>query len=204
MAAISQTIFSDAFSWMKSVVFGLKFHWSLFLRVQLTKYPTLVLTTTWHRIGDKPLSEPKLTQFTDAQCSTRERWVNVASMWQGRWGSQDLCVLVDSHVPLSCRFHYLIDSIILSTPCQWPQMAGAFYGYHQTSNIRFRHALVGNKIVHHSDVVGACRRCSNYIFILDLTPGFNRLCKDNCKTRRETFKFCKLLWLILEVWRCVL
>ena len=36
MAAISQKIFSDAFLWMKSFVFWLKFHWSLFLRVQLT------------------------------------------------------------------------------------------------------------------------------------------------------------------------
>ena len=35
MAAISQTIFSDAFSWMKSFVLLLKFHWSLFSRVQL-------------------------------------------------------------------------------------------------------------------------------------------------------------------------
>ena len=35
MAAISQTIFSNAFSWMKSLVFWLQFHWSLFLRVQL-------------------------------------------------------------------------------------------------------------------------------------------------------------------------
>ena len=35
MAAISQTTSSDAFSRMKSVVFWLKFHWSLFLRVQL-------------------------------------------------------------------------------------------------------------------------------------------------------------------------
>ena len=33
----------------------------------------------------------------------------------------------------------------------------------------------------------ACRRCSNYIFILDLTPGFNGLHKDNCETRWETF-----------------
>ena len=33
MAAISQTIFSDAFSRMKSYVFWLKFHWSLFVRV---------------------------------------------------------------------------------------------------------------------------------------------------------------------------
>ena len=36
MAAISQTMFSDAFSWMKSFVFRLKFHLSLFVRVQLT------------------------------------------------------------------------------------------------------------------------------------------------------------------------
>ena len=36
MAAISQTIFSDAFSWMKKFIFCLKFHWSLFLKVQLT------------------------------------------------------------------------------------------------------------------------------------------------------------------------
>ena len=35
----------------------------------------------------------------------------------------------------------------------------------------------------------ACRRCSNYIFILDLTPGFIGLGKDNCTTRRETSKF---------------
>ena len=40
MAAILQTIFSVAFSWMKSFVFWLKFHWSLFLRVQLTKNST--------------------------------------------------------------------------------------------------------------------------------------------------------------------
>ena len=36
MAAISQTIFSYAFSWMKRFVFWLKFHYNLFLRVQLT------------------------------------------------------------------------------------------------------------------------------------------------------------------------
>ena len=44
MAAISQTIFSDAFSWMKSFVFSLKFHWGLFLNVQLT------ITQDWFRL----------------------------------------------------------------------------------------------------------------------------------------------------------
>ena len=33
MAAILQTVFADAFSWMKNFVFWLKFQWSLFLRV---------------------------------------------------------------------------------------------------------------------------------------------------------------------------
>ena len=42
MAAISQSIFSDAFLWMKSFVFLLKFHWNLFLRVQLTIVPSIV------------------------------------------------------------------------------------------------------------------------------------------------------------------
>ena len=36
MAAISQTTLSNPFSWMKVFEFRLKFHWSLFLRFQLT------------------------------------------------------------------------------------------------------------------------------------------------------------------------
>ena len=34
--AISQTTFSSAFCWMKMLEFRIEFHWSLFLRVQLT------------------------------------------------------------------------------------------------------------------------------------------------------------------------
>ena len=36
MATIFQTTFSNAFSWMKMFKFRLRFHWSLFPRVQLT------------------------------------------------------------------------------------------------------------------------------------------------------------------------
>ena len=39
----------------------------------------------------------------------------------------------------------------------------------------------------------ACRRCSNYIFILHLSPGFNMLHKDNCKPIREAFQFLDLV-----------
>ena len=45
----------------------------------------------------------------------------------------------------------------------------------------------------------ACRHCSNYIIILYLTPGFNRLGKDKCKTRRESFTFWDLVCLILVI-----
>ena len=55
----------------------------------------------------------------------------------------------------------------------------------QTLNIS---GTLVNKIVDHYTLY-ACRRCSNYIFILDLTPGFNALGKDNCKMRREIFEF---------------
>ena len=44
----------------------------------------------------------------------------------------------------------------------------------------------------------ACRRYSNYIFILYSTPGFKSLVNDNCKMRWESFKFCDLVRLILE------
>ena len=43
MAAMSQTIFSDVYSWLESFVFWLKFHWSLFMRVQFT------ITQHWFR-----------------------------------------------------------------------------------------------------------------------------------------------------------
>ena len=71
------------------------------------------------------------------------------------------------------------------------------------SSSNIRHTLVGNKTVDHSDVVGciACRGCSNYICILDLTPGYNGLGKNSYHMRLETFKFWDLVQLILEVWQ---
>ena len=47
----------------------------------------------------------------------------------------------------------------------------------------------------------ACRGCSNYIFILDLTPGFKGLGIDDFKTRWESFRFWDLLRLISETLR---
>ena len=46
-----------------------------------------------------------------------------------------------------------------------------------------------------------CRRCSNYIFIIHLTLGFNILRKDNYKPKRETIEFGDLVRLILDILR---
>ena len=47
----------------------------------------------------------------------------------------------------------------------------------------------------------ACRRCSNYSFILNLPPGLKGLGNDDFKTRWESFKYCNLVGLILEILR---
>ena len=68
---------------------------------------------------------------------------------------------------------------------RWRQFNRCKISIHQSSDAKWRH----------------CRRCSNYFFIVYLTPGFNRLGKDKCKTRRESFKFWDLVRLILEMLR---
>ena len=70
MAAIFQTTFSNAFSWMKMFEFRLRFHWSLFPRVQLTIFQH------WFRSGDKPLSEPMMVSLLTDICVTWPQWVN--------------------------------------------------------------------------------------------------------------------------------
>ena len=86
IAAISQTIISNTFSWMKMLEFRLKFHLSFFLRVQLTTYQhILVQIMAWRRPGDKLLSEPMMIRLPITNdrlllmhmCATRPKWVNV-------------------------------------------------------------------------------------------------------------------------------
>ena len=65
--------------------------------------------------------------------------------------------------------------------------------YCQTSNISG--TLVDNEIVDHSGVVGTSP------VILNLTPGFNGLGRNNCNMRWDTFNFWDLVCLVLEVWQ---
>ena len=62
MAAIYQAIFSDRYSWMKSFKISLKF----VPKGLIDNNQTLVYIMAWRRIGNKPLSEPMPTRFTDA------------------------------------------------------------------------------------------------------------------------------------------
>ena len=62
---------------------------------------------------------------------------------------------------------------------------------------------MGNKICHHSDVAGAapaCRRCSNNIFIIDLTPGFNGLVKDETRNIFNFWIWCAYIRSLTVIW----
>ena len=70
--------------------------------------------------------------------------------------------------------------------------------YHQVSNLRHLSWQLNSWSLRYSWGI-ACRRCSNYIFILDLTPGFNGLGKD--EMRIISSKFGDLVQLILQILR---
>ena len=78
MDAISQTTSLNAFSGMEMYEFQLRFHWSLFLSVNI---PVLVQIMAWRRPGDKPLSEPMMVKLMTHICATRPQWVKT------RWNS---------------------------------------------------------------------------------------------------------------------
>ena len=75
MAIVSQTTFSNAFLWMITHEYGLKFHWSLFPRVQST------ILQHWVRwwLGADQATSHYLNQWWPIPptyiCSTGERWV---------------------------------------------------------------------------------------------------------------------------------
>ena len=83
MGAISQTIFSGAFSWVRDVVFSLKFHCCLFIRVQLTI--TQHLFRLW--LGAVSVTSHYLNQcWSDSlthRCGTKGRGVKAGDLL--RW-----------------------------------------------------------------------------------------------------------------------
>ena len=75
MDIISHTTSSSAFSWMKIFYFVLKFHWILFLSIQLTIY-SIGSENGLAPSRDKPLSEPIMVHLPTHIYVTRPQWVN--------------------------------------------------------------------------------------------------------------------------------
>ena len=62
---------------MKMYACRLRFYWSLFVSVELTKIPALVQIMACCRSGDKPLSWQIVVRLLTARiCATRPQWVN--------------------------------------------------------------------------------------------------------------------------------
>ena len=76
MAAISQTTFSNAFSWMKMFEFWLCIHWVFFPKGSINIIPALVQIMAWRRSDDKPLTEPMVVSLLMHIWVTRPEWVN--------------------------------------------------------------------------------------------------------------------------------
>ena len=100
-AAISQITFSNAFSWMKIIVFYLKFYWNMFPCVQLTIWQ--------HRfrwwLGTKQALSHHLIQSWPRSlmhiCPTKPQWVNTLSPRQnGRLFPDDIyiCIFLNENI----------------------------------------------------------------------------------------------------------
>ena len=86
MAAISQTTFSNTFSWMKMYEFWLKFNLNLFLRVQL-KYPSI--GSDYGLVPTGPIIWTWWYSFLRHICVTEPQWFNLSSymltVWHYSW-----------------------------------------------------------------------------------------------------------------------
>ena len=108
MPFIFQTAYSNAFYWIRMYEFQLKFHWSLFLRVQLT------ISHHWFRywLGTDQATSHCLKQWWLVLahiCVTRPHWVN-------EWDFAQL------HTR-SSRFHfYTPEELEQRTPIQYRQI----------------------------------------------------------------------------------
>ena len=76
IATISQTTFSNAFSWKEMYEFCLRFRWFFSPNVRSNNIPPLVPIMAWRRSGDKPLSEPMMDSILTHICVTRPQWIN--------------------------------------------------------------------------------------------------------------------------------
>ena len=92
MAAIFQT-FSNAFPWIKIVVFWWQFYWNLYPREgPINNFPPLVQIMAWHQVTSHYLNQWWLILMTHL-CCAQPHWVK---LWILEW--QDLLLRIGSFV----------------------------------------------------------------------------------------------------------
>ena len=74
IATISQMTFSNAFSWMTTYEFHLRFLLKFILKITTNNNPALVQIMAWRRPGDKPLSEPMMVSLLTYICVKPYQW----------------------------------------------------------------------------------------------------------------------------------
>ena len=127
MGAISQTIFSDAFSWIKKCIL-IKISLKFVPKGAIDNDPALMQIMAWHRIGDKPLSEACWPDPLTHKCGTRGRRVSlgltghIASMLNG--GNVTLQKSNNCTGNNYCQLSH--DDVIKwkHFPCYWPFVRG--------------------------------------------------------------------------------
>ena len=67
MADILQTKFSNSFSWVKIVVFGMQISIMVVQKSSFDNKTALVQITTWCETGDRPLPEPVMIKLSEAK-----------------------------------------------------------------------------------------------------------------------------------------
>ena len=114
-----------------------------------------------------------------------------------RWWKSRLCIMFcEDDVPKGDRLTYTFTFVTPLHGRYWTnlhlEISDSTLRQEEASYIK-KAALDVKKV---EEQVAFYRRCSNFVYILDLTTGFNGLGKDNCKARGETSIFF-LIWCYL-------
>ena len=129
-------------------------------KFRINNIPALVHIMAWRRPGDKPLSEQMMVSLLTHICVTRPQWVNIGKPFQMKdltVEEMEMCNAMVEVFKLSVGFIIWFWSFGEVRSVLWLGKGRTFSisnkMYPQTSNIS--RTLVANKMVYHSDVVGA-------------------------------------------------
>ena len=98
LAAIFQTTFSNAFSWIKECM---NFD-SDFSIGPMNTMPALVQILSWWRSSVKPLSQPMMANLLTRICVTRPQWVNQPRSFWFQYETNSTEMICDTRLYVNC------------------------------------------------------------------------------------------------------